>query len=180
MKHLLTILALFMTLAGYSQVNLNNNLVTIDASGNVIVTGDLHYDLRHAEMLAEGISYKPNLTQNVWLKLAPTFVVSEADNITAVADSMTIVTPGSYTVYFTISFQAGNNEDYNIGITKNGTVIRQIRRTGLGAGNYVGGQVFKYLDGLVAGDDIAVKIQHITNSNDPTIIGVYMFVQKVY
>jgi hypothetical protein len=177
MKKLLLILVLF-PLLSFAQPTGVAGLWTFPA--NVTITGDLTYSLRHAEMLAEGINYTPNLTLNTWLKIAPPFTVTEADNITAVADSMTIVTPGSYTIYFTFTMSAGNNEDYMVGITKNGTVVRSVRRTGLGAGNYVGGQIFKYLDGLVAGDDIAIKIQNISNNNDPTFTGVYMYVQKVY
>lgn len=181
MKTTLIISLIICSLSIFGQsMGLNNNTVTIDATGKISTNGDLHYALRHCEIVGEGLSYTPNLTQNVWLKMTPGWTVTEADYITAVNDSITITTAGSYMCWFTISFQAGNNEDYDVGIFKNGVLIRSIRRTGLGTGNYVGGQIGKYMDNLIVGDDISFRIRNITNSNDPTIIGDYCYMRKEY
>lgn len=149
-------------------------------NGTATVTSDLTYALRHCEIVGEGLSYTPNLTQNVWLKMAPAWTVTEARYMTAVNDSITITTAGSYMCTFTISFQAANNEDYDIAFFKNGSIIRTIRRTGLGSGNYVGGQIGKYMDDLDVGDDISFRIRNITSNGDPTIIGVYCYMRKEY
>lgn len=161
-------------------LKLNNNLVSIDASGNTTITGDLTYALRHGEMVIEGATYTPNLTQNVWFKMVPGMTVTEQDNITLAADSITITTAGSYLVTFTITFSAANGDDFMVGIAKNGTVVRNVRRTTTGATNYQGAMVQKYMDNLVVGDDISFYIMNITDNDDPTIISTYVYVRKEY
>jgi hypothetical protein len=177
MEKITLIFVLLISIIGYGQEDGKG----VFHATNITTTGEVSQQgLTHAEMVAELISYTPNLTQNVYTRFLPTFSTTENDGFTIAGDSITIIKAGSYSVNFTRAFQGGNNEDYNIAICKNGVRVRTIRRTTMGANNYVGGNAFKYLDNLVAGDDISIKITNITNSGDPTFFGAYIFIQRLY
>ena len=163
----------------FSQVTQINGM-KIYGSDSLVYSGDITYELRHAEYVGDTITYEPELDEDVWLKIAPGWTVTEAKDITAVKDSITIITNGSYFSIVEITFSAGNNEDYELGIFKNNVLIHTVYGTGDGAGNRRTMINFKYLDGLVAGDDLSVKIRNTSSNNDPTIKMAYWYIRKEY
>lgn len=149
------------------------------ASQSLRVNGDFTYEFRHAAAYGEGLSYTPNLTQNVYTKLTPTLTTIEADGITVAGDSITIVTPGDYYVQVTCGFHGSANDDFAIKLYKNGaTTTSRSRVAGMGSNNDVQINYFWYVKDLVAGDDLCFRMTNLDSNNDPTITDFKFYIRK--
>lgn len=143
------------------------------------VNGDFTYEYRHAAAYGEGLSYAPNLTQNVYTKLVPSLTTIEADGITVAGDSITIVTPGDYYIQMSCSFHGTANDDFAIKLYKNGaTTASRARVSADGANNDVSVSYFWYVKDLVAGDDYCFRMTNLDSNTDPTITDFKYYIRK--
>jgi hypothetical protein len=173
-KILLTLSILIFSLTTFGQAAERHNTA-------INTIGDITYGFTHAAAYAENISYTPNLTQNVYTKLLPSFTISEATNITIAGDSMTIITPGDYLILFTITLSGANGDDFRIKLYKNNAITGingSNHITTTGAPNYTSLSYFWYSISLVLNDKLSFRMTNTTNNGDPTISDIKFYIEK--
>ena len=151
---------------------------TITTAGKVIIGGDIDYELRHAHVHVDSVSYVPAVAKDVFTTIAPTFTVDETLHVSCAADTMKIQDAGDYYTAISLTLQGANGDDYRIGIFKNGVRKYSFVITTTGANNYQGGSLNFYLEGLVYGDGLSLKITNLTDSDDPTIRSCTWYLRK--
>ena len=141
-------------------------------------TGDLSYNVTHAHVSLDTMTYTPNVVQNVYFLMQPSLAVNETSNVFFALDTMKILRAGDYFTTVSLTMQGAVNEDYSIAICKNGTKVFNIMNTTTGAANFQGVTLNYYLDGLVVDDGISLRVTNRTNSNDPTFKGLTWYLRK--
>jgi len=144
-------------------------------NGDLEVTGLIKNTPPHASMTFDDESETLSMDQNVWEKITNAtddiFDVNDASGITQAGDSLTIITPGDYMINASISFSGTTNADvYEFAVFKNEVLASpKIERTTTSTdiGNV---SLPIYLSGLVAGDDISLRIRNTANDFDATLI----------
>lgn len=146
-------------------------------SNDLYMTGDISYDKRHA-FLYYNSDYAPDITQNVYLKVNPTFLVVEDSHITFAGDSLTIEDNGDYVSSFTFVISGGNGDDFTIQFRLNGTSVKETRQSTGGAGDYNTVILWWYFNGLTTGDDISIWITNTNSSGDATLSNMTWYTSK--
>jgi len=106
-------------------------------------------------------------TQNIWYKITG-FTTKDANNFVVQGDSVQFTYAGSYAINFTISFSGLNNEVWELGVFKGGTLEEpsQLRYTGT---SDVGNMSCPVYVSVTAGQWISFRIRNTTDNDDPTI-----------
>lgn len=114
------------------------------------------------------------LTQNVWGKVTngnnDLYTVIDADGITSAGDSITVITPGDYVIWISLSFMGGPSDQYHAAVYKNAVItsFESHRKT---SNNDTGNMSINgYLEDLAAGDDISYYIRNTGDNDDPTLV----------
>jgi len=144
-------------------------------NGDLEVTGLIKNTPPHAAMSFEDETEALSMDQNVWEKLTNAtddlFATIDNEGFTQAGDSITIVTPGSYMINASVSFSGTTNSDvYEFAVFKNEVLASpKIERTTTSTdiGNV---SLPIYLDGLVADDDISLRIRNTSNNFDATLV----------
>jgi hypothetical protein len=160
----------------------NNTLhMTLDASGNVTITGQLYYAFIHGACYAENISYTVPVTQNVYSQInpSPAMTVSEADGLTLANNTITILTAGDYKVDIILTLNGATSEDFRVKMYKGASAYGpgSNRISTSGATNYVSLSYFWYVS-FVANDVISFYITNTSSDNDPTISDMKVYLEK--
>lgn len=161
-----------------AQMNLNNNTVKIDA------TGDLKYGFAHAVGSADSQSVALTVSQNVYKKIEVTGMTwHEVDKITAAADSVTILSAGDYKFDMSIRLSGTNaNDEWRIKLFKNNVafptsvgrfVFRTVTNSQADTRSF-----FWYLKDLAINDVISWKITNLSASRNPTITDIKVYCEK--
>jgi|WetSurMetagenome_2_1015567.scaffolds.fasta_scaffold207901_2 hypothetical protein len=154
--------------------------MTIDAAGNVQMTGLLSYNFIHGACYIENASYTPAVSFNVYTKITPGMTVSEADGLTISSDQVTIATAGDYKVDLVITMSGSDGNDYRVKMYKNGSatgIPGSNRISTSGSSNYVVLPYFWYVS-LAASDVLSFYITNTSNSDDPTISDMKVYLEK--
>jgi len=154
--------------------------LTIDAEGNVQMTGLLTYNFIHGACYLENASYTPAVTQNLYTRINPGMTVSEADGLTISSDQVTIATAGHYKVDLVITMSGSDENDFRVKMYKNGSA------TGIpgsnhistsGSTNYVVLPYFWYVS-LAASDVLSFYITNTSDNGGPTISDMKVYLEK--
>jgi hypothetical protein len=174
------------------------NTLKINSVGNQIdsakvVTGSLSFyvggteyeapHLVHGEATFADSALTIDLTQNVYSKVSNAtrnlWTTQEMEHITFAGDSLTVGSGygGDYYVIFMVSFAGASNDDFNFAITKNGAIVRKMRKSGTGTSNreFIAVQ---YYGTLTDGDDLALKVTNVTNSGDIIVYDGSVYIEK--
>jgi hypothetical protein len=179
-KKLLSAMIVCITLTAQAQVNINNNLVKIDASG------DLIYNFRHTVGSADSlVGYNVGALANVYYKLAPTFTTREADGITMAADSVTLLVSGDYEIHCWLQLTTSAATDkLRIKIYKNGAPMSPslgrwiINSDGSGVQTETKYYMW-YIIGGTAGDRYSVRAANLTGARAITCTDLKLYVKRV-
>jgi hypothetical protein len=159
---------------------LNDGLFVADS----VVTRVLDYEPPHGALAFSDSTATIDLTQNVWQKITngnnDLYTVVDADGVTMQGDSITIVTPGDYMAWVSLSFNGNVQDVYHCAIYKNGVVtpFEMHRKT---ANNDTGNMSLSaLLDDLAIGDDISLWIRNTGNANDPTFISSQITILMIH
>lgn len=150
--------------------------------GDLTIAGNLKYSFVHAVGSADGISYTPSVTQNVYTKLVPSIVWREQDGITC-KDSVQITVAGDYRVDISIALSGANvNDFWRLKIYKNGVAyspeLGRFRWRTVSSGVTDTRSYFWYLMGLTANDWISFRLTNETASRNPTITDFKVFIEQ--
>lgn len=141
--------------------------------------------LTHWVGSADGVTYTPAITKDVYIKITPGMVEHENDGMTYAADTLTIIKSGDYTVDIAVRFSGANQNDvWQIKVYKNNAAMsssvgRFIIRT-TAAGQPDSRSFFWYLQDLATDDDISFHMTNLTATRDPTIVDFKIFIAKVF
>lgn len=171
-NYIFILLLLFIIMSG--TVNLNNNLVSIDGSGNLTVTGNI------SEYITAGFADSTvtiAMTQNNYFHVSsPTHtlytqdVAASSGNISWVGDSVQVATTNNYKVSWYLSISGNLLDSYHISI-----FVNNVEQNGKGEANQdmtnndthaACGTAILH---LTTGDWIKLKIKNTANNNDATI-----------
>lgn len=127
-------------------------------------------------------TYTPNVTEDIYLKLTPTFNEIEADDITVDGDSITILAnyEGHFLIQVVFTIQNAATDDFTLQIRKNNVSDHSVRFTGAGGTAYLAVSTMHYFVGLVAGDDISFYITNTANNNDPVMTEINVFMYRIH
>lgn len=147
------------------------------------INGDLKYLFRHAIGNVESATYTPTVAQNAYTKISTGAVVwSEADGITAVADSMTIVRAGDYFINYSVTLSGSNAGDFwQIKIFKNNIAVDNVGRFRFKTVTNSTTDTrafFWYLSNLTVGDRLSFYITNETGTRNPTITDMKIYIEK--
>lgn len=166
---------------GYSNPD-SINAALIKSDSAVIVV--LDYEPPHGAYAFADSTAILDLTQNTWAKITNVandlYTAVDADGLTLVGDSITIITPGDYMMWVNMSFNGNAQDVYHCAVYKNGVVtpMEMHRKT---ANNDTGNMGMSGLvDNLVAGDDFSLYIQNTANNNDPTFISSQITILMIH
>jgi hypothetical protein len=129
----------------------------------------------HASMAFDDETETLTMNQNVWTKFTNAtddlFATVDASGITEAGDSLTVIAPGDYMLNASISFSGTTNSDvYEFALFKNDVLASpKMERTTTSAD--IGAiSLMYYLEDLVAGDDLCLKIRNTANDFDATLV----------
>ena len=170
--------------------SINTRTLTADSATITLLKSDsavitvLNYMPPHGAYSFRDSASTLNLTQSVWSKLTNAandlYTALDADGITLQGDSITIITPGDYMFWTSLSFNGNANDVYDVGLRKNGepTLYEMHRKT---SNNDTGNMGFPaVLDGLAAGDDLSLHIRNTANNGDPSFISGQMVITLIH
>jgi len=154
-------------------------------SGNLEIMGDVEYDLPVIFMNKNDTTVTPNCTgTNVYSKILPKYRIGFDlllnNDFTFAGDSITIIVPGDYISIFNYTMNGSNGDDFSVGVFKNGVRVYHTKTTTFGATNFAGSALTYYFIGLVAGDDISLRVANMTTpgNNDPTFTNINWMMKK--
>jgi hypothetical protein len=157
--------------------------MTIDAAGNVQMTGLLTYNFVHGACYVESISYTPDVTQNLYTQIVPSpaMTVSEQKGLTISNSTITIGITGDYKIDIVLTLTCSAvSDDFRVKMYKNGSAV------GIPGSNHIspGGSnqyavlpYFWYVP-LSAGDVLTFWITNTQSNNDPTISDMKIYLEK--
>ena len=135
---------------------------------------DLWNNPPHASMSFEDETETLTMTQNNWVQLTNAtddLFTGSVSGITKTDDTLVIITPGDYMVVASLSFSGTTNGDvYEFALFKGGVIASpKIERTTTSTdiGNV---SLPFYVDSLVAGDVLDLKMRNTANDFDATLI----------
>ena len=171
-----------MAFVGAGQISTTGNgTMTLDVGTGVVrITGDLTFNLVHGYFYYTDKTEAINLTQNVYSKLTNgttnLWTTGNASGITFAGDTATIVTPGDYVVFFNVvSAGAGTNDIYKYILCKNGV---KVGGAPTAKSTKADGGWTWYLDDLVAGDDISIRVTNTVDNDDITLNDASLYIRK--
>lgn len=172
---------------------LSNPVMTLTSGGELQVddivadsmfTRVLDYEPPHGTFAFADSAYILDLTSSTWAKITnlnnDLYTVIDDDGVTLAGDTMSIVTPGDYMLWVSISFDGNQQDVYHCAIYKNSVItpFEMHRKT---ATNDTGNMSMSaLLDELVVGDDISIYIQNTANNNDPTFISSQFMIYMIH
>ena len=177
------------TLSGiWGQFKKNNARLRINSDLTVTedlnVTGDLTYDFIHADGSADSlVGFSVGGTQFVYYKIATGAMTwHEADGVTAVADSVTIIAPGHYRVHCWLNATTSNaNDQIKTALFINDTISINGARwiinsggTGIGETKY-----FMWYRDLAADDVLDIRTSNITGARAVSVVDFQLYIEKV-
>lgn len=147
------------------RTNVNNTIERVNAL----------YSPPHASLYFEDASETLTMTQNNWSKItngtSNLFANTDASGMSIVDDSVVIITAGDYIFNASLSFSGTSNADvYEFALFKNNQVASpKIERTTTSTdiGNV---SLPFYMDELVAGDTLDLRIRNTATAFDATMI----------
>jgi len=148
----------------------------------VVIPGEVTYNLINFMGSADGVSYTPTITQNVYTKITPGMTAHVINGITFADDSLTIQSAGDYLIYISVAFTAASSSDlWRIEVYKNGAAISNIGRfitRSYASSNPDAISHFWYLPGLAVDDDISFRMTNLSASRNPTIVDFKVYMEK--
>lgn len=132
------------------------------------------YDPPHASLYFEDKSETLTMNQNSWVQVTNAtndLFTASVSGMTYADDDIVIITPGDYIFMTSLSFSGTTNADvYEFALFKNNTLASpKIERTttSVDIGNV---SLPFYMDDLVAGDTLNLRIRNTANNFDATLI----------
>ena len=128
----------------------------------------------HGAMSFQDSAFVIDLTQNAFSKVTNAgndlFTVNDADGVIIAGDTLTIITPGTYLVNAGLSFSGTAGDVFEFALFKNAVIAspkmeRSTSQTDIGAV-----PLPFYLEALVAGDDISLRITNSASNDDATVV----------
>lgn len=173
-----------LTTSGDKLVSVQNHTsekFSIDKDGNTAIVGDITYKYRHAIASVNGITYTPNLTQNVPFKLLPGMTVVDTVGVTFVADSAKLLKAGDWRVRVFSNISSAANDDFTIQLRVNNSLVTTSAWQGTtsGATNYLPVFFEWYLHNVTVNSYLSFRIVNTANNNDPTIRYFKLDIDKV-
>jgi hypothetical protein len=166
-----------------------------NVTGNATFTGNVKAATVHADSVwaraygnlpgpyhlfaaKDSMVYTPNVTQNVYFKMAPGLTSIEADGVTFAGDSITVVHAGDYMMEVSLTMTGAGGDDFSIGVFKNSVRQYHMINTTTDAANYQAVTLSFYLRSLVAGDFISLRTTNLRDGDDPTFRGMSVFFER--
>lgn len=158
-------------------IGIGSPLYKLDVNGTIRVSGDAYFDLPHVGLLRK-TDLTISATQNIWYKLTG-FTTKDAGGITVQGDSVQLIKKGHYLVNYTISFSGNNNEVWEAGVFKNGTLEdpSQLRYTSTADVGNMSMPVYISSDG---DDWFSFKIRNTSDNDDPTIKRISVIISTIH
>lgn len=164
-------------------INTDDQALFQGASGGYILDNDMSFELRHLYIDFQDSSEVIDVTQNIYSYITnqnnTLFTTIESANITEAGDTITIVTPGDYLITFSFEVENGSVGDrYRIGVFKNNVKVFSVGQKFPSASDSKIITSFYYLNDLVAGDDISLRVTNTVDSDDPTFVTGAVYLRK--
>lgn len=157
-------------------VDANALLIAANTAAHVVNAADIDTleGPPHGSLAFQDSAFVLDLTQNVFSKVTnltnDLFTLVDSDDVTIAGDTMTIILPGSYIITAGISFSGTASDIFEFAAFKNGVISsvkmeRSTSQTDIGAV-----PLPFYLEGLVAGDDISLRLANTASDDDATLV----------
>lgn len=152
-----------------TQINTNTTNIAINAADI-----DTLEAVPHGELAFSDSALVIDVTQGVFSKITngnnDLFSVTDASNVTIAGDTLTIIYPGDYIVAASISFSGSAADVWEFALFKNGVLAspkieRSTSQTDIGNVSFP-----FYVESLVAGDDLSLRITNTASNDDPTMV----------
>ena len=114
---------------------------------------------------------------NAWNTLWTTM---DADDMTFAGDSITITEAGSYISMVSLSFSGTAADLYEMAIFKNAAILHHIVERSTSQTDVGNIGLPSYLENLVAGDDLTLKIRNTASNDDATVISCSWVIYRLY
>jgi hypothetical protein len=171
------------TATGNGNIYLQENT----SQGDLNVDGDFSYQLRHLDLFFADSARAIPITQNVYAHITNSkgdlFTKEEVRYITTAGDSITIQDAGDYILHYSFDGDADTaNEVYVFKLFKNGTVLEKGATRAKSAANnaIIGVTGFVYLNALVAGDYLEMRVTNITGDAVLTVYDGAIYLEKTH
>jgi len=162
----------------YNGIVTFNNTVTVTGTstlGNTTVNGLFStYDVA-AFLYGTGLSYAPDLTQNVYYKLNPVATAQYYFGSTVTADTITVTIAGNYYISASFSLSGTSGDACTISVFVNGVEKHNSIKTMTGNIDII--SVNSYV-GLAIDDDVSFRVKNTTNGNDFTFSNVNIYLRR--
>jgi len=167
-------------------VDANAVLITANTASIVINAADIDSleNPPHASMTFQDSAFVIDLTQSAFSKITnlnnDLFTVNDADDMTVAGDTLTIVKPGNYLIIASLSFSGTNADVFEFAAFKN-AVIASVKMERSTSATDIGNISLPfYLEGLVAGDDISLKVTNTASNDDATVVACSWITQRLH
>ena len=128
----------------------------------------------HGFMSFQDSAFVIDITQSAFSKITNAgndlFTVDDADGVTIAGDSLTIITPGTYIVMAGLSFSGTNGDVFEFAVFKNAVIASPKMERSTSATDIGAVPLPFYLESLVAGDDLSLRITNTASSDDATVV----------
>ncbi len=128
----------------------------------------------HSAMSFQDSAFVIDITQNAFSKITNTgndlFTVTDGDGVTIAGDTLTIITPGTYLITAGLSFSGTNGDVFEFAAFKNAVIASPKMERSTSATDIGAVPLPFYLESLVAGDDISLRITNTASSDDATVV----------
>ena len=138
----------------------------------------------HASISFQDSAFVLDLTQNAFSKVTNTgndlFTVTDVDGMTTAGDTITVTLPGNYIVTASISFSGTSADVFEFAAFKNGVIASPKMERSTGSTDIGSASLPFYLESLVAGDDISLRMTNTASSDDATLVACSWVIWRLH
>ena len=194
MRYLITLIIILLSIAGYSQMNGgagNNNGQTV----NTTLTADtvdclkakidtLDYTPPHAYIRFADSSTTLSLTQNNYANITNAwdslYRKLEFVGMSYSGDSLILQVAGDYVLHFQLSFQDGGNDDYEVVVNHEGTIISKGAISTQAAADDYTITIPAYIYDAAVDDRVYFQMRNTADNDDATVITSIIFIYLLH
>jgi hypothetical protein len=128
----------------------------------------------HGELSFSDSASVIDVSQGVFSKITngnnDLFSTTDAADVTIAGDTLTIIYPGDYIITASISFSGSVGDTWEFALFENGVLASPKMERSTSQTDIGNVSLPFYVEGLVAGDDLSLRITNTASSDDPTMV----------
>lgn len=164
---------------------LNANDVTLRTSADLNAADiDTLEAPPHGELFFQDSAAVISVDQSVFSKITNAgndlFTVGNADQMTIQGDSITIIFPGDYVIVAAISFSGSAADFWEFALFENGVIASPKMERSTSQTDVGNISLPYYVQDLVAGDDLSLRITNTNSGDDPTMVSCSWVIWRLH